>query len=88
MLENRTVISFLYPKINKDILEVFSAQKSTAFSLNNLPTQYRGFSYDAVTSQVGKISISFNTKMYRQKFVDLKHLSNLSMNLLMERIYH
>ena len=58
LLGNRTLISFLHQSVDKDAIAILASQKSTAMSMNMLPSQYRGLSYDAITSQV-RIPINF-----------------------------
>eukprot|EP00585_Thalassiosira_rotula_P010719 CAMPEP_0196133000 /NCGR_PEP_ID=MMETSP0910-20130528/2398_1 /TAXON_ID=49265 /ORGANISM="Thalassiosira rotula, Strain GSO102" /LENGTH=1060 /DNA_ID=CAMNT_0041392673 /DNA_START=226 /DNA_END=3408 /DNA_ORIENTATION=- len=51
-LEDRTLISFLYPAQNKELLQQLQDQKSTAFAMDCIPrTLSRGQTYDALSSQ-------------------------------------
>ena len=51
-LENRTIISFLYPAQNPELLQQLQDQKSTAFAMDCIPrTLSRGQTYDALSSQ-------------------------------------
>lgn len=52
MLEDRTLISFLYPKQNEALVKKLRDQKSTAFAMDCIPrTLSRGQTYDALSSQ-------------------------------------
>ena len=52
LLENRTLISFLYPKQNTDLLQQLQNQGATAFAMDCIPrTLSRGQTYDALSSQ-------------------------------------
>ena len=52
MLQNRTLISFIQPSINEDLMKQFEIQKSTIFAMDMIPRMLsRGQSYDALTSQ-------------------------------------
>lgn len=52
MLEDRTLISFLYPKQNEDLVKKLQDQKATAFAMDCIPrTLSRGQTYDALSSQ-------------------------------------
>merc|ERR1712071_165621 len=52
LLENRTLISFLYPAQNKDLVDKLQNQKATAFAMDCIPrTLSRGQTYDALSSQ-------------------------------------
>jgi len=51
-LEDRTLISFLYPGQNKELTDQLQSQKSTAFAMDCIPrTLSRGQTYDALSSQ-------------------------------------
>ena len=51
-LEDRTLISFLYPKQNNDLMKQIQDQKATAFAMDCIPrTLSRGQTYDALSSQ-------------------------------------
>jgi H+-translocating NAD(P) transhydrogenase len=51
-LENRTIISFLWPKQNPDLMEQLQKQQATAFAMDCIPrTLSRGQTYDALSSQ-------------------------------------
>jgi hypothetical protein len=51
-LENRTIISFLYPKQNEGLMKQLQDQKATAFAMDCIPrTLSRGQTYDALSSQ-------------------------------------
>ena len=51
-LGDKTLISFLYPAQNKELLEQFENQKSTVFAMDCIPrTLSRGQTYDALSSQ-------------------------------------
>jgi NAD/NADP transhydrogenase alpha subunit len=52
LLENRAIISFLYPAQNPELLQQLQDQKSTAFAMDCIPrTLSRGQTYDALSSQ-------------------------------------
>ena len=52
MLQDRTIISFLYPKQNEELVKKLQAQKATAFAMDCIPrTLSRGQTYDALSSQ-------------------------------------
>jgi len=51
-LEDRTLISFLWPKQNEDLVKQLQAQKSTALAMDCIPrTLSRGQTFDALSSQ-------------------------------------
>ena len=51
-LDDRTIISFLYPRQNEDLLKQLQDQKATAFAMDCIPrTLSRGQTYDALSSQ-------------------------------------
>jgi NAD/NADP transhydrogenase alpha subunit len=51
-LENRTIISFIYPAQNKELIQQLVDQKATAFAMDCIPrTLSRGQTYDALSSQ-------------------------------------
>lgn len=51
-LEDRTIISFIYPAQNKDLVQQLQDQKATAFAMDCIPrTLSRGQTYDALSSQ-------------------------------------
>lgn len=51
-LEDRTLISFLWPKQNEELVKQLEAQKATAFAMDCIPrTLSRGQTYDALSSQ-------------------------------------
>mmetsp|Transcript_943 Transcript_943/g.1948 ORF Transcript_943/g.1948 Transcript_943/m.1948 type:complete len:975 (+) Transcript_943:398-3322(+) len=51
-LEDRAIISFLYPAQNKELVQQLQDQKSTAFAMDCIPrTLSRGQTYDALSSQ-------------------------------------
>ena len=51
-LENRTIISFIYPAQNKELVQQLVDQKATAFAMDCIPrTLSRGQTYDALSSQ-------------------------------------
>ena len=51
-LEDRTLISFIYPKQNESLVKQFQDQKSTVFAMDCIPrTLSRGQTYDALSSQ-------------------------------------
>jgi len=51
-LEDRTIISFLYPKQNEELVKQLEEQKATAFAMDCIPrTLSRGQTYDALSSQ-------------------------------------
>ena len=52
LLDDRTLISFLYPKQNEDLVKQLQDQKATAFAMDCIPrTLSRGQTYDALSSQ-------------------------------------
>lgn len=52
MLEDRTLISFVYPAQNKELLQKLQDQKATVFAMDCIPrTLSRGQTYDALSSQ-------------------------------------
>jgi NAD/NADP transhydrogenase alpha subunit len=52
LLDNRTLVSFLYPKQNEDLVKQLQDQKATAFAMDCIPrTLSRGQTYDALSSQ-------------------------------------
>lgn len=52
MLEDRTIISFLWPKQNEDLVRQLQDQRATAFAMDCIPrTLSRGQTYDALSSQ-------------------------------------
>ena len=52
LLDDRTLISFLYPKQNEDLVQQLQDQKATAFAMDCIPrTLSRGQTYDALSSQ-------------------------------------
>ena len=51
-LGDRTLISFLWPKQNEDLVKQLQEQKATAFAMDCIPrTLSRGQTYDALSSQ-------------------------------------
>lgn len=51
-LEDRTIISFLWPRQNEDLVKQLQEQKATAFAMDCIPrTLSRGQTYDALSSQ-------------------------------------
>ena len=51
-LEDRTIVSFLYPGQDKDLVKQLQDQKATAFAMDCIPrTLSRGQTYDALSSQ-------------------------------------
>lgn len=51
-LGDKTLISFVYPAQNKDLVKQFEDQKSTVFAMDCIPrTLSRGQTYDALSSQ-------------------------------------
>jgi H+-translocating NAD(P) transhydrogenase len=51
-LGNRSIISFLYPRQNTDLVQQLQDQKATAFAMDCIPrTLSRGQTYDALSSQ-------------------------------------
>jgi NAD(P) transhydrogenase len=51
-LENRTIISFIHPAQNKDLVAQLQSQGTTAFAMDCIPrTLSRGQTYDALSSQ-------------------------------------
>jgi len=51
-LQDRTIISFLWPKQNEDLVQQLQQQKATAFAMDCIPrTLSRGQTYDALSSQ-------------------------------------
>jgi len=51
-LEDRTLISFIYPAQNKELVQQLQDQKATAFAMDCIPrTLSRGQTYDALSSQ-------------------------------------
>jgi NAD(P) transhydrogenase len=51
-LDDRTLISFLYPKQNEDLVKQLQDQNATAFAMDCIPrTLSRGQTYDALSSQ-------------------------------------
>jgi NAD(P) transhydrogenase len=51
-LESRTIVSFIYPQQNPDLIQQFQTQKSTVFAMDCLlRTLSRGQTYDALSSQ-------------------------------------
>lgn len=51
-LEDRTIISLLYPGQNKELVSQLQSQKATAFAMDCIPrTLSRGQTYDALSSQ-------------------------------------
>mmetsp|Transcript_22695 Transcript_22695/g.53599 ORF Transcript_22695/g.53599 Transcript_22695/m.53599 type:complete len:1064 (-) Transcript_22695:132-3323(-) len=51
-LEDRSIISFLYPGQNKELIQQLESQKSTAFAMDCIPrTLSRGQTYDSLSSQ-------------------------------------
>ena len=52
MLQNRTLLSFIQPNLNEDLMKQFENQGSTIFAMDMIPRMLsRGQSYDALTSQ-------------------------------------
>jgi H+-translocating NAD(P) transhydrogenase len=52
LLENRTLISMLWPAQNQDLLQALQEQKATALAMDCIPrTLSRGQTYDALSSQ-------------------------------------
>jgi len=52
LLGDKTLISFLYPAQNKELLEKLQKQNATAFAMDCIPrTLSRGQTYDALSSQ-------------------------------------
>ena len=52
LLDQRTLISFLYPRQNEDLVKQLQDQKATAFAMDCIPrTLSRGQTYDALSSQ-------------------------------------
>jgi NAD(P) transhydrogenase len=52
LLGDRTLISFLWPKQNEDLVQQLQSQKATAFAMDCIPrTLSRGQTYDALSSQ-------------------------------------
>jgi len=51
-LGNKTLISFIYPAINKDLVQQLANQQATVFAMDCIPrTLSRGQTYDALSSQ-------------------------------------
>ena len=51
-LEDRTIVSFLWPRQNEDLIKQLQDQKATAFAVDCIPrTLSRGQTYDALSSQ-------------------------------------
>ncbi len=51
-LEDRTIVSFMYPAENKELVQQLQDQKATAFAMDCIPrTLSRGQTYDALSSQ-------------------------------------
>ena len=51
-LGDKTLISFIYPAQNKDLVQQLKEQKSTVFAMDCIPrTLSRGQTYDALSSQ-------------------------------------
>lgn len=51
-LENKTLISFIWPQQNKDLVQQLQDQKATVFAMDCIPrTLSRGQTYDALSSQ-------------------------------------
>lgn len=49
---NKTLISFLYPKQNEDLVQQLQAKKATVLAMDCIPrTLSRGQTYDALSSQ-------------------------------------
>ena len=46
--ENSTLVSFLYPKQNKELVEAIAAQKATAFAMDMIPRISRAQVFDAL----------------------------------------
>jgi H+-translocating NAD(P) transhydrogenase len=52
LLDDRTIISFLYPRQNEGLMKQLQDQKATAFAMDCIPrTLSRGQTYDALSSQ-------------------------------------
>lgn len=52
LLENRTIVSFLWPQQNTELVQQLQDQKATAFAMDCIPrTLSRGQTYDALSSQ-------------------------------------
>ena len=52
-ISNRTIVSFLVPELNKELLSKLQDQRSTAFAMDCAPKQLpRAQEYDALSSQV------------------------------------
>jgi NAD/NADP transhydrogenase alpha subunit len=52
LLQNKTLVSFLYPAIHTSLLEQLAQQKATVFAMDCIPrTLSRGQTYDALSSQ-------------------------------------
>jgi len=52
MLQDRTLISFVYPAQNKELVQKLQDQKATVFAMDCIPrTLSRGQTYDALSSQ-------------------------------------
>jgi NAD/NADP transhydrogenase alpha subunit len=52
-LENRTLISLIYPRQNEALVDKFAQQKATVLSLDSLlRTLSRGQAFDVLSSQV------------------------------------
>lgn len=52
LLEDRTLLSYVYPGQNEDLLKQLQAQGATAFAMDCIPrTLSRGQSFDALSSQ-------------------------------------
>ena len=50
--DNKTLISFIWPQQNKDLVQQLAAQKSTVIAMDCIPrTLSRGQTYDALSSQ-------------------------------------
>ena len=52
LLEDKTLVSFIYPQQNKELVQQLQDQKATVFAMDCIPrTLSRGQTYDALSSQ-------------------------------------
>ena len=52
LLEDKTLVSFIYPQQNKELVQQLQDQKATVFAMDSIPrTLSRGQTYDALSSQ-------------------------------------
>lgn len=60
LLENRAILSYIYPAQHEDKLKMFAQQNSTAFAMDCIPRMLsRGQAFDALSSQVNECMPQF-----------------------------